>query len=112
MAQDESQTSVESDSLSEPDDCAVKTATAVSSNADPPGILPIDAAAARAWIPVPEDPKCAGPDEAVKTEIGTSFPSKWAAAAGELTKVDTAAAAEQVTSIAASLKSRHIYRCP
>ncbi|CAN0057130.1 unnamed protein product, partial [Pylaiella littoralis] len=62
-------------SLSEPDDAVVKTEVAVPSKAAPTGAFPVEAVVGERATPV-EYASCAEPDDAVKTEVIVSFPSK------------------------------------
>ncbi|CAN0032110.1 unnamed protein product [Pylaiella littoralis] len=72
-------------SCSEPQDAAVKTEAAVSVKADLTVALPVEAVTGEMATPV-EDGRCAGPDGAVKAEVGISFPSRNAAAEGRLNR--------------------------
>lgn len=82
--EDDFHTSVKDDSVSEPDDAAVKPEVAVSSKAGTRKALSVAPVAAGERTTSVEDGSRAVPEAAVKTEVKIALPSKNAAAGGEL----------------------------
>lgn len=89
------ETPVEDGSILEPDAAVVKTEVAVASKADATGAHPVGLVATGELDTPMKDSLCSEPDSAVKTEVGISFPSKRAAAAGELINKATFASAAE-----------------